>query len=280
MIYLWIVSFIWALSFGIIGSGLSELPASFIAMARMLLALIVFLPFLQKVPWRQALGLSFIGAIQFGAMYLFYTLAFKYLKSHEVALFTLLTPLYIILLIAIITKHLRRKTVLAVILVIIGAGVTVWQGLDGSLFWGFILVQLSNLSFAIGQVAYTQWQAPFLEHKDRNIFGYLYLGGLIATLPQGLQCFPEALHVITPTHIYILLYLGIIASGIAFFLWNYGARRVSSSQLALMNNLKLPLAAACSLFLFHEEGKPLVIILGSAIILVAFIVNRRTHRER
>lgn len=52
---------------------------------------------------------------------------------------------------------------------------------------------------------------------------------------------------------WLLAYLGVIASGVCFFLWNYGARRVTPVKLAIMNNLKIPLAALISLLLFREQ---------------------------
>ncbi len=45
MLYLWIVSLLWAFSFGLIKGQLTGLDASFVAFARLLLAALAFLPF-------------------------------------------------------------------------------------------------------------------------------------------------------------------------------------------------------------------------------------------
>ena len=82
-----LTSFIWALSFGLLGNCLSGLPASFVALARMAGSFAVFLPFVRKAPLSHAVGMMGIGAVQFGGMYLFYIAAFHYLPSHQVALF-------------------------------------------------------------------------------------------------------------------------------------------------------------------------------------------------
>ena len=87
-----ITSFIWALSFGLLGNCLSGLPASFVAMTRMAGSLAVFLPFVRRVPFSHALVMMGIGAVQFGGMYLCYIAAFHYLPSHQVALFTATIP--------------------------------------------------------------------------------------------------------------------------------------------------------------------------------------------
>ena len=50
----------------------------------------------------------------------------------------------------------------------------------------------------------------------------------------------------------VLVYLGAIASGIGFFLFNAGARQVDVGALAIFNNIKVPLAILASVLLFGE----------------------------
>ena len=47
---------------------------------------------------RDRLRLIVYGAIQFGLMYGCYMLAFQYLPSHLVAIFSILTPVYVVLI--------------------------------------------------------------------------------------------------------------------------------------------------------------------------------------
>jgi drug/metabolite transporter (DMT)-like permease len=58
----------------------------------------------------------------------------------------------------------------------------------------------------------------------------------------------------TPTTLAALIYSGLVASGLAFFLWNRGAARAAPSTLAVLNNLKAPLAIAVSLLVFGEQA--------------------------
>ncbi|HBA92554.1 MAG TPA: EamA family transporter, partial [Anaerolineaceae bacterium] len=90
MIYLLVVSLIWAFSFGLIKGQLTGLDANFVAAARLVISLAVFLPFLRlrNVPGRLRLRLILTGAVQYGLMYIAYTYAFQYLQAYEVALFT------------------------------------------------------------------------------------------------------------------------------------------------------------------------------------------------
>ena len=50
------------------------------------------------MPARQTLLLLLIGAVQFGLMYICYNESFVYLQAHEVALCTVFTPVYVLLL--------------------------------------------------------------------------------------------------------------------------------------------------------------------------------------
>ena len=59
--------------------------------------------------------------------------------------------------------------------------------------------------------------------------------------------------------------LGVAASGLGFFLWNRGATRVSAGTLAAMNNVKIPLAVACSLVVFGEQADLPRLFLGGGL---------------
>ena len=57
----------------------------------------------------------------------------------------------------------------------------------------------------------------------------------------------------TPQRWCALAYLGVVASGAGFYLWNTGAARVKAGELAVMNNLKSPLAVLVSI-IFWKAG--------------------------
>ena len=260
-----LTSFIWALSFGLLGNCLSGLPASFVALARMAGSFAVFLPFARKAPLSHAVGMMGIGAVQFGGMYLFYIAAFHYLPSHQVALFTATTPIYVVLI-----DGLMKKNLLAAMG---GAGI-LWKGYssgNGELT-GIVLVQLSNLCFAAGQIAYISLKNSWFGRSEASCFAYAYAGALLITLPSGLPSGLACWQGISTVQWWLLAYLGVIASGVCFFLWNYGARRVTPVKLAIMNNLKIPLAAMTSLLLFREHSNMFLLSIGCLLILASFLI--------
>src|SRR3972149_6330006 len=59
---------------------------------------------------------------------------------------------------------------------------------------------------------------------------------------------------LTGQQVLTLIYLGAVASGLGFFLWNVGARKVNGGTLAVFNDLKIPLAVAVSFIFFGEKA--------------------------
>ena len=254
MLLLVLVSLLWAFSFGLIKGRLAGLDSAFISAARLFLALLVFLPLLRLkgVTLRTATTLMGIGAVQFGLMYLAYNESFRYLPAYQVALFTITTPILVTLLADALERAFRPRALLAALLAVLGTAVVVYQSPGGTLR-GFLLVQLSNAAFAVGQVLYRRMRQKTGLPGERQSFALLYLGGflvaLVAFLASGVQSIT-----LNGTQLLTLLYLGVIASGLGFFLWNKGATQVNAGTLAVMNNAKVPLAVACSLLFFGESA--------------------------
>lgn len=283
MYLLLLVSLIWAFSFGLIKGNLTGLDSNFVSFCRMIVSLVVFLPFLRikKVSLKTGLKFALIGAIQFGLMYITYIAAFKTLKAYEVALFTIFTPIYVVLIEGILQKKFQPIYLLTAVVAIIGTWIIKGaELLSPQILYGFLLVQISNLCFAFGQIYYRKVMAIESGLKDLDIFGLLYIGAATLTAISTLIFVPLSTITLTSTQVWTLLYLGAIASGLSFFLWNIGARKVNAGALAIFNNLKIPLAVFVSLVIFGEKTNLPKLLLGGAIILIALAFNEWfSHRK-
>lgn len=279
-----LVSFIWAFSPGLIKGRLTGLDSTAIATIRLGLALVVFLPFLRPRGLSRAtlLRLTLVGTVQFGLMYLFYLRAFPLLPAYAVGLFTITTPLYLVLLDASISRRWQACYAYAALLAIAGAGVMLIRdhGLSGDWFLGCLLVQLSNICFAAGQLAWRSERAKLpAATSDAALFALPYAGAFaITTLVSLFVTDWPTLH-LTTSHLVTLLYLGAIASGLAFFLWNLGSTRVGTGTLAVLNNAKIPLTVACSLLFFGEHAEPIRLIVSLALLALALWVAERKPAE-
>lgn len=276
MIYLFIVSLIWAFSFGLIKGNLTGLDSNFVAFARLFIAALVFLPFLKlkKVNRKTALKLALTGLLQFGVMYIAYLAAFRTLKAYEVALFTIFTPIFITLINDVFSRRFNPLHLAVALITVAGTAIIEWESIQLSgVLSGFLLVQVSNLCYAFGQIYYRKLMAQHPELKNREVFGYLYLGAVAITAVATLLFSPLGALTISTKQGATLLYLGVIASGLGFFLWNIGARKVNAGTLAVFNDLKIPLAVAVSLLVFGESANLPRLLIGGGIILGALLLN-------
>lgn len=278
--YLLVVSLVWAFSFGLIKDNLRGLDASFVAMVRMALSALFFAPMMRftGVTPKLAAKLMTLGAIQYGLMYVLYIASFAYLPAHEIALFTVFTPIFVVLLDNASQRVLRPKALVAALVAVIAAAIIGASALDPASVWkGFLLVQGSNLCFALGQVWYRRLDRD--GTKPVSTFAFTYFGALIVTM-IGVLLTPDAIPpMLGSKQIATLLYLGVIASGLCFFLWNLGATRTNEAVLAVMNNLKIPLAVLVSLIVFGEKADGVRLGLATVLMAVALWLGRSPSLE-
>ena len=272
--YLFAVTLLWAFSFSLIGVYLAgQVDAWFSVLIRVALAALVFLPFLKKTPTPLACKLMLIGALQLGVMYGFYYHSFLFLSVPEVLLFTVMTPLYITLLNDALNKQFNPQFFIVAFIAVLGAITIRYENLDSNFLVGLLLVQGANISFAIGQVTYKRLMLN-KQLDDKTVFGWFFIGALIVAsacyaLFGDLNKLPS-----TSTQWSILIYLGIVASGLGYFMWNKGATLVNVGALAVMNNLLIPAGIIVNVLIWNRDADLLRLSIGAGVMLVALVVNQ------
>jgi drug/metabolite transporter (DMT)-like permease len=277
MPFLILISFIWACSFGLIKNYLGNLDPAFVSAARLFLAALIFIPLLKPARVSKAvrLKLTFVGIVQYGLMYILYMMSFRYLAAYEVALFTIFTPVFVTSFHDFLEKRFHPVFFFCAVLTVVGSGIVLWRQAPRETLWlGFFLVQGSNACFALGQVLYKKIMVGIPKVKDHEIFGFLFAGGFGISAAAVLIFAGPIVPGVTPVQAAVLLYLGLVGSGVCFFLWNYGARKVDAGALAILNNLKIPLAVLCSVIFFHEEILWGRFLAGVGIFLAGLALNR------
>jgi drug/metabolite transporter (DMT)-like permease len=257
-----------------------------LAFFRMVAALLLFAPLMRKPSPRVTAALMAIGAVQYGLMYLTLFISYRFMEGYEVLLVTIFTPFYVAGFHALTRRTgLPPRVWLAVALAVAGAGVIRFARVDpdGSFWTGFAIMQLCNGCFAIGQVLYARYFARAASRTSLQEFGWIYAGAVIITL-AGWTLFgnvndtSRSLLDLPLRGWGILIWLGLIPSGAAFYLFNSGAKQVSVSTLAVMNNLKIPIGLLVVLFLFQQaesiDSWP-GFLLGTALMLGALWVPGR-----
>ena len=281
MQYLFAVTLLWAFSFSLIGVYLAgQVDAWFSVLIRIALATLIFLPFLKlkQTPKPLALKLMLIGAIQLGVMYSFYYHSFLFLTVPEVLLFTVMTPLYITLLNDALNKHFNPRFFIVALIAVIGAITIRYENLNSDFIIGLLIVQGANISFAVGQVTYKRLMNNN-QLDDKAVFGWFFIGALIiATICYALFGNSNKLPT-TFTQWGILIYLGLVASGLGYFMWNKGATLVNVGALAVMNNLLIPAGIIINVLIWNRDADIVRLSIGAAIMLGALLVNQMLNKK-
>jgi drug/metabolite transporter (DMT)-like permease len=279
MPFLIFVSIVWGFSFVLIKGTLVSLDSNFVSFSRLLLSFLAFLPFMRftGIGLPDRLRLLFIGGVQFGFMYVAYVAAYQYLPAYLIALMTTTTPLFVTIFNDIYAKRIHKGFFLAALLAVAGGAVIQLpnQPLAASLR-GIVLLQLSNAAFAFGQLAYKRWMNTKPGLKDTNVFGFLYGGAAIVAGAFSLVTANYSRLSLQANQVFALLYLGLFASGLCFFLWNVGARKVNEGILAVMNNFKIPIGVIASLLILGETTDYTRLLIGCGLFAAALWVNKQS----
>lgn len=277
MRYLSFVTLLWAFSFSLIGVYLAgEVDAWFSVVSRVALAALVFLPFLRLKGVSKLLvcKLMAIGGLQLGVMYCFYYQSFLYLSVPEVLLFTVFTPLYVTLTYDLMNRRFSPWYLMTALLAVLGAVVIKFSSVNPNFMFGFFIVQGANLSFAIGQVSYkVVMEKEPKQIPQHTIFALFYIGALCVTLPAFLLLGDLEKLPTNMTQWGVLLYLGVIASGLGFFFWNKGATRVNAGALAIMNNVLVPAGIFVNVLIWNRGADFFMLFIGCAVIFVSLWMN-------
>ena len=274
------VTFLWAFSFSLIGEFLAGKVDSYLAVfVRVTLASLVFLPFtkFRGVNPKLALGIMAIGAVQIGLMYLCYYNSFLYLSVPEVALFTIFTPFYVTLIYDAFSFKFRPLYLFSVGVAVFGALIIKYGAINEGAIKGFLLVQGANICFGAGQSAYK----ALLERYDvdqKKVFGYFHFGAFFVAVIAFITLGNPAKFHVDLTQTLVLLWLGAVASGVGYFMWNKGACEVDSGVLAIMNNALIPAAIIVNLVFWQKDTNLTRLILGAVIMYISLLIHNRVMK--
>jgi drug/metabolite transporter (DMT)-like permease len=213
-------------------------------------------------------------------MYVLYTASFRWLHPSEVALFTIITPVLVALTEDLLNRRMAWGTLAIAILAAAGTGICLGERVhQAGVVQGFLMVQASNACFAAGQILYRRISRR-IGRADHHLMGILYAGAALVTLAMAAPRMDVGrILQATPTQWLVLAYLGLVASGLGFFLFNAGARRADVGTLAVFNNAKVPLAILASALVFGEKVNLARLGAGGGVIALALVLNGRIRRR-
>jgi carboxylate/amino acid/amine transporter len=233
------------------------------------------------VPGALKAKLMAVGGIQLGLMYCFYYQSFLLLSVPEVLLFTVFTPIYVTLFYDFLKGRFSPWYLITAAIAVAGAAFIKFAGINDNFITGFLVVQGANLCFAIGQVGYKYvMEQTDVELPQHSVFGYFYFGAtVVATIAFALFGSFDKMPT-TSVQWGVLIYLGVIASGLGYFIWNRGACLVNAGALAVMNNLLVPAGLIVNIVIWNRDVDLVKLSIGGGIILLSLVVNELWVKPR
>lgn len=278
MHYLLVVTLLWAFSFSLIGEYLAgHVDPDFAVLARVSIAALVFLPFTlwRGLPRPLILGFWLAGALQFGITYLCLYRSFTVLSVPEVLLFTVLTPIYVTLIDDALNRRCNYWALVAALVAVLGGALIRFKPLAGDYLVGFLLLQLANLTFAMGQVLCRRLLLHYpIEQPLYRFFGHFFLGAMLLAAPAffifgDLQKLPS-----TAIQWGVLLWMGLFATALGMYWWVKGSVQVSAGSLAVINELHVPAGLIINILIWNRDTDLTRLALGALVIMASLWIAR------
>jgi drug/metabolite transporter (DMT)-like permease len=239
-----------------------------LAFLRSFIACIFFAPWINfKIPFNYMIKMIIIGSLQIGIMYLLYLNSFNYASVQKILLFTVTTPFYVSMISQMLNREFKLFTFFIVFVSVIGGLIIRMTSFNVADLTALLLVQLANICFASGQILYRE-----LKKNDKHSinvftdFAFFFIGASTITF-LGLAISPYSYS--SPESLeqwLLILWLGMGASGIGYYMWNYGSTKVKVETLATMNNLVIPLGLVVDIIFFGGRYDFQALLIGTLII--------------
>ena len=215
-----------------------------------------------------------VGLVGYGVSLGFQFLGTKLSNASNGSLVTSSTPALVLPFAFLLLKEkITRLKVAAIVLATIGVLAIVdlrTVDLSSSLFLGNLSLTAAAITWALYSVLVRK-----VSRGDDIIFAtaIMLTGGLPISLPMGIWEFStQGFGRIDLNVILGILFLGIISTALAMFLWNYAFTQISATQASLTFFAQPLVGTFLGWFFLHENITPLV-LLGGGLICVGIYLS-------
>ena len=250
-----LASLIWAFSYSLNKQNLAGTNPFMVSFIFCAVSVLTFLPALRfrGLTIKKFFQIASLGALEFGLMYIFFQLSFRFLEAYEIALLLITTPIYVVLIDGILNRSsLALPCLFASVCILLSFILVSGQECFFNR-WGVLLVQCSNLSFALGQVLVKKFFESHSELSLNNTICILYFGGCCVCGAAALNTLHADYQALTLKAWIWAGILGMSCCGVCHYLWDTGILCVKTPVVAVMNNFQIPLSILVAVFFFNER---------------------------
>lgn len=269
-----LVTFLWSTSYVLTKIGLAEISPLLLVSLRYTVASLVLVPVAlvlgehKKLDRRAAVKLVFLGISGYSVAQGLQCLGLYHLPAVTVTFILNFTPVMVLLLGLVFLKTPPTpRQVAGVVLVIAGAYVY-FGGVPGDSLTGVTITLVSGLGWA----AYLVAGRAFFKPGDISPLGLsAFAMGVGTVFIAGSAWVYEGFTWLSLGGWGIVLWLGVVNTAAAFFLWNHALQRVDAFEISILQNTMLIQIAVLSA-IFLGETLTATKLLGMAVVLVGVLI--------
>jgi drug/metabolite transporter (DMT)-like permease len=195
-------------------------------------------------------------------------------------LITSATPAFVLLFaFFLLREKITSRQVLALAVSTVGALAVIdprTAELSPSLFLGNVLLFFAGLTWAL----YSTLVRKVARNRDLlNSSAVMLLGGIPSSAILGFyETNLQGIGAITPSIVGGILYLGIISTAVAMFMWNYAFKELPASLASLTFFAQPVVGTLLGWFFLGEKITPLF-LLGGVLIGIGILITTRERQE-
>lgn len=271
IVFLLITVLAWGISFLSIKISLTVFPPVSLAFYRFLIAgviqflLIKILGINEKIDKKDLPLLIVAGLTGITIYYILENNGLMRISANDASIIVAMLPVFAAIIEKLILKKKMNFIVISgIILSIIGVFLVIGAKLEGGSLIGYLLMFLSAISFAIYIVV---TKPLFQKYSDITIAFYQSIIGCIGFIP--LLFFEEVKWELMDLNILInFLFLAIICSAIANYIYLYALNNTSVSVASIFLNL-IPVVTFISSFIIYDEKLSGIQLFGALIVIAS-----------
>lgn len=285
-----LANIIWGGNFVVGNIGKDFFPPFTFSLLRWLIAFLILTPFMYKdflkerfLFWKYKwviLLFSFTGVAGYNTLIYF---SLHWTTSINAAVINSITPIFIaILSIIILSERINTAQIIGIVFSVVGIMFTLSKGSLTNLTSfafnkGDLLVLLAVLFWALYSILVKKYSSVLPTYTTFYVTTFI---GAIMLVPLSLteMADPSVELIINFQSIGILLYVGFLASIVAFLSWNTGVPLVGAAKAGIYLNL-LPIFSAIFAPIFTEEVLMWYQVVGGMIVIVGVLFSSQTKKS-
>ncbi len=269
-----LVTFLWSTSYILTKIGLTEISPLVLVSLRYMVASLVLVPAAvlrgehRALDRRAALKLVFLGIAGYSVAQGLQCVGLYHLPAVTVTFILNFTPVMVLVIGLVFLKTPPTPRQVAGIVLVIAGAYIYFGGVPADSITGVIITLVSGLGWATYLVA----GRAFFKPGDIGPLGLsAFAMGVGTVFIAGSAWFIEGFTALNPSVWGIVIWLGVVNTAAAFFLWNHALQRVEAFEISILQNTMLIQIAVLSV-IFLGETLTAMKLLGMAAVFVGVLI--------